>query len=597
MRWSPYAFVSPFFVLFVAFGLFPLIYTGWASLHTVELTAPTDMDWVGLRNYTRIFDDDFFWNAAKNTLTIGIISTVPQLLMAMGLAHILNYKLRASTFYRVAMLAPYATSIAAASLVFVLLFGRDYGMINWALDAVGINPVDWQNDKWPSQIAVSSIIIWRWTGYNTLIYLAAMQAIPQDLYESAALDGASRWQQFLHVTLPSLRPTILFTVVVSTIGASQVFGEPLLFDANKGASGGAEHQFQTLGLYLYEQGWINQHLGRLRHRLDHVPDPHHHRDRQLRHLAPAARQQLGARRDDDLDETPADAAPEPSKRSRLPKSARAGGTLHAGPIAYVILALFTIGSLFPLVWTAIAASRDNNRLAQTPPPFWFGSNLFKNLEIAWKDANLGEAFFNTTFVAGVSAATVVILSTIAGFAFAKLRFRGRGALMLLVIGTMMVPPQLSVIPLYMMVAKLDWTDQLQAVILPSLVSAFGVFFMRQYLIQALPDEIIEAARVDGASSWRVVWHIVFPAARPAMAVLGMLTFVQTWNDFLWPFLVLTQTGNPTVQVAVAGLGRGYTPDQSLIMAGALLGTLPLLIVFAIFGKQIVGGIMQGAVKG
>ncbi|CAM5432664.1 Cellobiose transport system permease protein OS=Streptomyces griseomycini OX=66895 GN=FHS37_005088 PE=3 SV=1 [Streptomyces griseomycini] len=109
---------------------------------------------------------------------------------------------------------------------------------------------------------MSSIVIWRWTGYNALIYLAAMQAIPQDLYESAALDGASRWRQFIHVTLPSLRPTILFTVVVSTIGASQVFGEPLLFDANKGASGGSQHQFQTLGLYLREQGWVNQHLGR-----------------------------------------------------------------------------------------------------------------------------------------------------------------------------------------------------------------------------------------------------------------------------------------------------------------------------------------------
>ncbi|KOU55144.1 ABC transporter permease [Streptomyces sp. MMG1533] len=262
MRWSPYAFVSPFFLLFLAFGLFPLIYTGWASLHTVEMTAPTDMEWAGLRNYTRIFEDDFFWNAAKNTLTIGIISTVPQLLMAMGIAHILNYKLRASTFYRVMMLAPYATSIAAASLVFVLLFGRDYGMINWALGAVGIDNIDWQNDKWASQIAVSSIVIWRWTGYNALIYLAAMQAIPQDLYESAALDGANRWQQFLHVTLPSLRPTILFTCVVSTIGASQLFGEPLLFDANKGTSGGSQHQFQTLGLYLYEQGWVNQHLGR-----------------------------------------------------------------------------------------------------------------------------------------------------------------------------------------------------------------------------------------------------------------------------------------------------------------------------------------------
>ncbi|MET8979073.1 sugar ABC transporter permease [Streptomyces sp. NPDC004539] len=262
IKWSPYTFVSPFFLLFLAFGLFPLIYTGWSSLHQVELTAPTDMKWVGLRNYTRIFDDEFFWNAAKNTLTIGIISTVPQLLMALGLAHILNYRLRGSIFYRVVILAPYATSIAAASLVFALLFGHDYGMINWGLDLVGLGPVDWQSDKWASQIAVSTIVIWRWTGYNALIYLAAMQAIPGDLYESAALDGASRWQQFIHVTLPSLRPTILFTVVVSTIGASQIFGEPLLFDSGKGASGGSEHQFQTLGLYLYEQGWVNQHLGR-----------------------------------------------------------------------------------------------------------------------------------------------------------------------------------------------------------------------------------------------------------------------------------------------------------------------------------------------
>ncbi|MFC9928728.1 carbohydrate ABC transporter permease [Streptomyces sp. NPDC127190] len=294
---------------------------------------------------------------------------------------------------------------------------------------------------------------------------------------------------------------------------------------------------------------------------------------------------------------PAGEAPPETARARRAKAGRAGGQLHAGPVTYVVLVLFTIGSLFPLVWTAIAASRDNNRLAETPPPFWFGSNLMNNLRVAWTDANLGKAFVNTTIVAGTSALTIVFLSTIAGFAFAKLRFKGRNALMLVVIGTMMVPPQLSIIPLFMMVAKLDWSDQLQAVILPSLVSAFGVFFMRQYLVQALPDELIEAARVDGASSWRVVWHVVFPAARPAMAVLGMLMFVQSWNDFLWPFLVLSQNGNPTVQVAIAGLGRGYTPDQSLIMAGALLGTLPLLLVFAIFGKQIVGGIMQGAVKG
>ena len=161
---------------------------------------------------------------------------------------------------------------------------------------------------------------------------------------------------------------------------------------------------------------------------------------------------------------------------------------------------------------------------------------------------------------------------------------------------MMVPPQLSVIPLYMMVAKLDWSDQLQAVILPSLVSAFGVFFMRQYLLQALPTELIEAARVDGAHSLRLVWHVVFPAARPAMAVLGMLTFVMAWNEFFWPIIVLSQN-NPTMQVALTAIGQGYVPEQGAIMAGAVIATLPLLLAFVLFGRQIVGGIMHGAVKG
>ncbi|MEF3113197.1 carbohydrate ABC transporter permease [Streptomyces chrestomyceticus] len=276
---------------------------------------------------------------------------------------------------------------------------------------------------------------------------------------------------------------------------------------------------------------------------------------------------------------------------------RAGRHLHGGKVTYAVLILFTAGSLFPLLWTAVAASRNNTRLAQTPPPFWFGGNLFKNLGTAWTDANMGAALLNTTVVATTIAAGTVVFSTVAGFAFAKLRFRAKKLLLLLVIGTMMVPPQLSVVPLFMTVAELEWTDQLQAVILPTLVSAFGVFFMRQYLLQALPTELIEAARTDGANSWRVVWHVVFPAARPAMAVLGLLTFVQAWNDFFWPIIALTQNGNPTVQVALTGLGRGYIPDQSVIMAGALLGTLPLLVAFVLFGKQIVGGIMQGAVKG
>ncbi|MBT2385569.1 carbohydrate ABC transporter permease [Streptomyces sp. ISL-11] len=275
---------------------------------------------------------------------------------------------------------------------------------------------------------------------------------------------------------------------------------------------------------------------------------------------------------------------------------RAGRQLHGGPGTYAVLALFTAGSLFPLVWTAVAASRDNYRLARTPPPFWFGGRLLTNLGTAWTDAHMGLALLNTVLVASSIALGTTLFCTIAGFAFAKLRFRFQNVLLLLTIGTMMVPPQLSVVPLFMVIADLHWTNQLQSVILPTLVSAFGVFFMRQYLVEALPTELVEAARVDGASSLRVVWHVVFPVARPAMAVLAMLSFVQAWNDFFWPIIALTQE-NPTVQVALTGLGRGYVPDQAVIMAGALLGTLPLLLAFTLFGKQIVGGIMQGAVKG
>ncbi|WP_406458408.1 sugar ABC transporter permease [Streptomyces sp. NBC_00876] len=257
---SPYAYLAPFFTLFAAFGLFPLIYTAFVSLYRVELQTPGTMEWRGLGNYTALFGDEFFWTSLRNTFTIGVLSTVPQLVMALGLAHLLNYKLRGRTFLRTAMLLPYATSVAAATLVFAQLFGRDFGLINYVFGLVGVSPVDWQTGTVASQIAVSSIVIWRWTGYNALIYLAGMQSIPNELYEAAEMDGAPKWRQFFHVTLPGLRPTIVFTVIVSTIGATQLFGEPLLFEGS--VSGGISHQYQTLGLYMYEQGWGFFHLGR-----------------------------------------------------------------------------------------------------------------------------------------------------------------------------------------------------------------------------------------------------------------------------------------------------------------------------------------------
>ncbi|MFC8247299.1 carbohydrate ABC transporter permease [Streptomyces chartreusis] len=263
LKGAPYAFVAPFFVVFAAFSFYPLVYTAWISLHRVELATLDVMEWVAWDNYVDLVNDSRFWNALQNTFTIGVISTVPQLLMALGLAHLLNYRMRASLFFRVASLVPYATSVGAAALVFTMLFERDFGMINWMLGVVGLDPLDWEADKWPAQAAISTIVIWRWTGYNALLYLAAMQAIPAERYEAASLDGASRWKQFTHVTVPGIRSTIVFTIVLSTIGATQLFGEPLIFGQGpNGVTGGADNQYQTLGLLLYEEGWKNYQMGR-----------------------------------------------------------------------------------------------------------------------------------------------------------------------------------------------------------------------------------------------------------------------------------------------------------------------------------------------
>ncbi|KUN83103.1 ABC transporter permease [Streptomyces bungoensis] len=259
---SPYAYIAPFFLVFGAFGLYPLLYTGWIALHRVEMTSLSQSDWVGFDNFAKILQDSEFWTAVTNTFLIGVISTVPQLLVALGLAHLLNYKLRASTFWRTVILTPYATSVATAALVFALVFRADGGILNWVLHFVGIGNTDWANGEWTSKIAISVIIIWRWTGYNALIYLAAMQAVPSDLYEAASIDGATRWQQFRKVTIPSLRPTILFTIVISTIGSMQLFGEPLLLQGGTlGSTGGTDHQYETLSIYLFNYGWKLGHLG------------------------------------------------------------------------------------------------------------------------------------------------------------------------------------------------------------------------------------------------------------------------------------------------------------------------------------------------
>ncbi|MFG3250832.1 carbohydrate ABC transporter permease [Streptomyces sp. NPDC048187] len=259
---TPYSFVAPFFVVFGVFGLYPLIYTFWVSLHDWDRLAG-DGGFAGLDNFRDLFADSDFYTATFNTFSIFLLSTVPQLLLALGVAWLLDRRLRARTAWRALVLVPQYVSVVAVALVFSQLFGRDFGVVNWVLEHFGLisDPIDWAADSWSSHLAISFMVMWRWTGYNALIYLAAMQAVPRELYESAMVDGAGRFLTFRRITLPAIRPTLMFTVVISTIGGLQLFAEPFLFDSQANAEGGTEHQFQTLTLMLYKYGFINNDAG------------------------------------------------------------------------------------------------------------------------------------------------------------------------------------------------------------------------------------------------------------------------------------------------------------------------------------------------
>ncbi|WP_170067854.1 carbohydrate ABC transporter permease [Lentzea guizhouensis] len=261
-KFAPYGYVAPYFLIFGVFGLFPLLYTIWVSMQHRNLLDEGGAYVVWFDNYGKLLADPYFWNAMGNTLSLWLLTTVPQILFALFIAQLLNRKVRTRTLFRMGVILPNITSVAAVTIIFAQLFGRDFGLFNWVLGLFGAGQIDWQAGTATSHIAIAVMVVWRWTGYHALIFLASMQAIPSSLYEAATLDGASGRQQFWRITVPLLRPQIIFSTIIATTGNMRLLAEPLLFNPGAAAAtGGSDRQFQTAALYLYEQGFTNYDFG------------------------------------------------------------------------------------------------------------------------------------------------------------------------------------------------------------------------------------------------------------------------------------------------------------------------------------------------
>jgi multiple sugar transport system permease protein len=268
-------------------------------------------------------------------------------------------------------------------------------------------------------------------------------------------------------------------------------------------------------------------------------------------------------------------------------------------LLYALMVAIAVASAFPLVWMVLSSLKTPAEAMQTPPVWIPGT---PTLDAYWKVAELipvGRSFANSALIAGVTTFGILVTSLMAGYAFAKYRFRGREALFAITIATMFLPPIVTLIPLYRLVGSIGLNASLAGVILPNLANAFGIFLMRQF-ISGVPDELLEAARLDGASEFRIVFQIVAPAVAPALAALALFAFVYHWNSYLWPLTVLQ--GNTSQYPIVISLSRLLSYNRSavntnLVMAGATLAVLPPLVLFAFLQRFFVRTITASGVTG
>jgi cellobiose transport system permease protein len=261
-HWRQYLAISPFYLVFLAFSFFPVLYSLYLAFQRWDGIGT--MHFVGLQEFRFLWEDPVFWLSIRNTLVIWVLSTVPTLVGALVLATLLHSVRRFKGFYRIALYVPNVTSIVAVAIFFGAVFSNNFGLVNAILDTVGISPVPWLSDPWLIKLVIALLMTWMWTGYNMIIYLAGLQTIPKEIYEAAKLDGAGAVRTFFQITMPIMRPIILFTVIISTINGLQSFSEPQILFASEAANpslGGPGQAGLTTLLYFYQSAFVNNDYG------------------------------------------------------------------------------------------------------------------------------------------------------------------------------------------------------------------------------------------------------------------------------------------------------------------------------------------------
>lgn len=266
-------------------------------------------------------------------------------------------------------------------------------------------------------------------------------------------------------------------------------------------------------------------------------------------------------------------------------------------LLYAVLLFLAALTLFPFYWMFVLATHSQGDIYSAPPPMWFGEYLTRNYEALTSRLPYVRNIWNSLYIAIMATVATVFFASLAGFGFAMYQFRFKKVLFAVVIASLMIPPLLGIIPYYLIIQWLGWLDTPRAIWVPGMAGAFGIFLMRQYIASVMSRDLMDAARIDGASEFRIYWNIVLPIIKPGLATLGMLTFIGQWNNFLGPLVVLSSRENYTVPLALRTLQGLIQTDWGAVLLGSSLAVIPLLVIFVLASRQVIEGLTAGSVKG
>jgi multiple sugar transport system permease protein len=264
-------------------------------------------------------------------------------------------------------------------------------------------------------------------------------------------------------------------------------------------------------------------------------------------------------------------------------------------LLHLCLVALTVLTLFPLLWMMSVSLMSAEEAARFPPPLWPARPTLEHYRLLFARLEIGRYAWNSALIAGAITLGSLVLNALAGYAFAKLRFAGREQLFQTLLAAMVIPGQAAMLPLFLLLKWLALINTLAGVIVPGLANIFGIFLIRQHA-KSIPDSLLDAARIDGASETRIFWSLVLPLCRPVLVTLAMFTFLGSWNDFMWPLIILTGDERHTLPVALANLMGEHVQDPELMMAGAVLTVLPVIVLFLLLQRHYIEGLVHGSVK-